>query len=203
MSAQTVEPHRSAATYDELRDLADGIVTEGDRRGVRVRADISEQGIQVHMMSPSNPHGLIVLEVGFQIRTQDEGAVASVENRVHHPGLGLCRTADLLAATTEAYEKQDDDFAFFAPDVSVAIEVVSPSNPGNDYITKLRDYPRMGVPEYVIVDPRDGTVTVHSGPDTASGEPRYADTPRRYKFGDAVPMGRWTIDTAKFPRYRS
>ncbi|MFD9881289.1 Uma2 family endonuclease [Streptomyces alboflavus] len=202
MSAQPVEPSRLTATYDTFRDLADGIVAEADRRGVRVRADISEQEIKVHMMSPSNPHGLIVLEVGFQIRTQDEGAVASVENRVHHPGLGLCRTADLLAATTEAYEKQDDDFAFFAPDVSVAIEVVSPSNPGNDYITKLRDYPRMGVPEYVIVDPRDGTVTVHSGPDTASGEPRYADTPRRYKFGDAVPMGSWTIETAKFPRYR-
>ncbi|GHC49457.1 hypothetical protein GCM10010349_13670 [Streptomyces flavofungini] len=60
----------------------------------------------------------------------------------------------------------------------------------------------MGVPEYVIVDPRDGTITVHSGPDTASGEPRYADTPRQYKFGDTVPMGAWAIDTAEFPRYR-
>ncbi|WP_405660493.1 Uma2 family endonuclease [Streptomyces sp. RK9] len=169
---------------------------------MRVRADISEQGIKVHMMSPSNPHADIVQEVVFQVRSQDADAIAPVENRVHHPGLGLCRTADLMILTTDARQRQTDDFATFAPDVAVAVEVISPSNPGNDYITKLRDYPRMGVPVYVIIDPRDGTVTVHSGPDSASGEPRYADNPRRYKFGDAVPMGAWTIETAKFPRYR-
>ncbi|GHE93527.1 hypothetical protein GCM10018785_69200 [Streptomyces longispororuber] len=202
MSAQPIEPGPDVS-YSRLRDMADDIIGALDRRGDRVRVDIANQEITVHMMSPSNPHGEIVFEVGFQIRTQDRDAVLLVENRVHHPGLGLCRSADLLAMSREARERQDDDFAFFAPDVSVAVEVVSSSNPGNDYITKLRDYPRMGVPEYVIIDPRNGTVTVHSGPDTASGEPRYADAPRHYKFGDAVPMGPWTVDTSAFPRYRA
>ncbi len=76
------------------------------------------------------------------------------------------------------------------------------SNPGNDHISKLRDYPRMGVPVYIIIDPRDGTVTVHSDPDTSAGEPRYADA-RSYKFGDLVQVGIWSIDTGTFPRYRS
>ncbi|GGR70056.1 hypothetical protein GCM10010252_05260 [Streptomyces aureoverticillatus] len=201
MSAQPVEPYRSTATYDELRDLADGIVGEADRLGHRVRADISEQGITVHMMGPSRWHGRIVVMLAGQF--EEQGAVAMAETWVDHPALGVCRTADLLVMTQDAWDQQSEEPAVFAPEVSVAIEIVSPSNPGNDYITKLRDYPRMGVPVYVIIDPRDGTVTVHSGPDTASGEPRYADTPRRYKFGDAVPMGTWTIDTAKFPRYRS
>ncbi|MFH9075164.1 Uma2 family endonuclease [Streptomyces alboflavus] len=205
MSAQPVEPHPPAATatYDQLRVLADEFIDAADRHGNRVRADIGNQEITVHMMSPSNPHGLIVSRLIVQIAGQDDRALTLAENRVHHPQIGLCRTADLLIVTGEAYDRQDDDFAVFARDVSVAVEVVSPSNPGNDYITKLRDYPRMGVPVYAIIDPRDGTVAVHSGPDTASGEPQYRDTPSRYKFGDTVRLGEWTIDTSVFPRYRS
>ncbi|MFH9073487.1 Uma2 family endonuclease [Streptomyces alboflavus] len=203
MSAQQVEQNMPAATYQRFRGLVEAVEAQADRQGDRVRADIANQEITVHMMSPTTTHGRIVIMISHQVENQDETAATFAETRVDHPELGLCRTADLLVMTQEAYERETEDFAAFAPDVSVAVEVVSSSNPGNDYITKLRDYPRMGVPEYVIVDPRDGTITVHSGPDTTSGEPRYADTPRRYKFGDAVPMGRWTIDTAKFPRYRS
>ncbi|CAM5524792.1 hypothetical protein SALBM135S_04967 [Streptomyces alboniger] len=59
----------------------------------------------------------------------------------------------------------------------------------------------MGVPVYVIIDPRDGTITVHSGPDMSAGEPRYGDT-CRYKFGDSVQMGAWLVDSGTFPRYR-
>ncbi|MDG4858970.1 Uma2 family endonuclease [Streptomyces sp. T-3] len=203
MSAQPVEPGRPAVTYQQLRDLADDFVDAAGRRGDRVRADIANEEITVHMMSPSRPHGQIVMEVGFQIRSQDGDAITFAETRVDHPGLGLCRTADLLVMTGAADESQTDDFAAFAPDVSAAFEVVSSSNPGNDYISRLRDYPRMGLPVYVIIDPRDGTVTVHSGPDTTSGEPQYRDTPRRYKFGDTVPVVGWTIDTSTFPHYRT
>lgn len=201
MSAQPIERPRSSVTYEWLQDLAEAIEAEADNRGERVRADIANQEITVHMMSPSNPHGEIVMEVGFQVRSQDSDAVVLVENRVHHPGLGRCFTADLLLMTREARDRQTTDFATFAPDVSVAVEVVSPSNPSNDYLVKHREYPRMGVPVYLIIDPRDATITVLSGPDAASGEPRYRDTSRKYKFGDTVTAGNWTIDTSAFPRY--
>jgi Uma2 family endonuclease len=207
MSAQPAEPHRPMPTvsYRQLRDLAEEIesMSEASRGGNRVRADIGNQEITVHMMSPSSTHARLVMVIGRQIENQDETVVTLAEARVHHPALGLCRTPDLVAMSAETFEQRTEEFATFAPDVLAVVEVVSPSNPGNDYISKLRDYPRMGVPEYVIVDPRDGTVTVHSGPDTSGGEPRYAHTPCHYKFGEAVPVGPWTIDTAKFPRYLS
>ncbi|MFG2499244.1 Uma2 family endonuclease [Streptomyces sp. NPDC048441] len=200
MTAQPVEPTPQAA-YHQLRDLADEITDTADRRGTRVRADIADQRINVIVMSPSTRHGRIVSMLTVQIEGQDEQAVTMAETRVEHPGLGLCRTADLLAMSQEAFDAQDDDAAAFAPTVDLAVEVVSKSNPGNDYVAKLRDYPRMGVPAYAIIDPRDGTISVHTDPDTLSGEPQYR-TNRRYVFGDKVSMGRWLVDTARFPRYR-
>ena len=46
-----------------------------------------------------------------------------------------------------------------APDF--IIEIVSPSNPTDDYIRKLYYYQNYGVREYWIVDPRRKTVTVN------------------------------------------
>ncbi|SCF92928.1 Putative restriction endonuclease, partial [Streptomyces sp. Ncost-T6T-2b] len=36
------------------------------------------------------------------------------------------------------------------------IEVVSRSNPDNDWVSKVRDYPLLGIPVYAIFDPRTG-----------------------------------------------
>jgi Uma2 family endonuclease len=49
----------------------------------------------------------------------------------------------------------------FAPsDLLLAVEVVSPSNPGNDLVLKRHAYAAAGVPEYWIVDGRDRTLRV-------------------------------------------
>jgi Uma2 family endonuclease len=78
------------------------------------------------------------------------------------------------------------------------IEIVSRSNPGNDYEGKLRDYPAMGAPHYLIVDPRDGTAVHHWAPVRRTGEPVY-DNRQHYTFGDTVTG--WKIDTTALPRY--
>lgn len=72
-----------------------------------------------------------------------------------------------------------DDKSYVEPDISVIcdrnklndrgcvgapdwiIEIVSPSNPENDYITKLSLYKSAGVREYWIVDPRTKTIKVY------------------------------------------
>ena len=46
-----------------------------------------------------------------------------------------------------------------APDF--VIEIISPSNPADDYVRKLYYYKNYGVREYWIVDPRRKTVTVN------------------------------------------
>ncbi|MFD7902043.1 Uma2 family endonuclease [Kitasatospora sp. NPDC059722] len=68
-----------------------------------------------------------------------------------------------------------------AEEALVAVEVVSPSNPGNDWVDKLRDYAVMGIPLYLIIDPREGTVTLFSEPN----HDRYHARHDR-KFGDSM-----------------
>ncbi|MFE4970797.1 Uma2 family endonuclease [Kitasatospora sp. NPDC056651] len=42
--------------------------------------------------------------------------------------------------------------------------IVGRADPDNDWTGKVRDYPRMGFPLYLIVDPRQKTVTLFSEP---------------------------------------
>ncbi|MDO4555982.1 MAG: Uma2 family endonuclease, partial [Lachnospiraceae bacterium] len=56
-------------------------------------------------------------------------------------------------------DKLDEKRCNGAPDF--IIEIVSPSNPSDDYIRKLYYYQNYGVREYWIVDPRRKTVTVN------------------------------------------
>ncbi|WP_097235453.1 Uma2 family endonuclease [Streptomyces sp. 1331.2] len=63
----------------------------------------------------------------------------------------------------------------------IAIEIVSPSNPENDWTGKVRDYPRMGFPLYLIVDPRQKTVTLFSEPN----RDRYHTRTER-EFGESI-----------------
>ncbi|MFD8697222.1 Uma2 family endonuclease [Kitasatospora purpeofusca] len=65
----------------------------------------------------------------------------------------------------------------------IAVEIVSPSNPENDLVGKVRDYPRMGIPLYLVIDPREGTLTLHSEPGNGVYHRRWTG-----RFGDAVPV---------------
>ena len=56
-------------------------------------------------------------------------------------------------------DKLDDKRCNGAPDF--IIEIVSPSNPSDDYIRKLYYYKYYGVREYWIVDPKRKTITVN------------------------------------------
>lgn len=59
------------------------------------------------------------------------------------------------------------------------IEIISPSNPGNDYVRKLNLYADAGVREYWIVDPNGKTVSVY---DLAAGTLRA----REHTFTDEI-----------------
>ncbi|NEB79848.1 Uma2 family endonuclease [Streptomyces sp. SID14478] len=88
-----------------------------------------------------------------------------------------------------------------APDeVLLAAEIVSPSNPDNDYVAKMRDYPAMGIEHYLIVDPRTGLVHHHAEP-TGSGDAARYTYNREYAFGAKIEIGAWRLDTGVFPRY--
>ena len=73
--------------------------------------------------------------------------------------------------------KLDDKGCHGAPDW--IIEIVSPGNPGHDYLTKLLKYQEAGVREYWIVDPGKKWITVYFFEGDIWGE--------RYQFSDTVP----------------
>ncbi|MDO5423167.1 MAG: Uma2 family endonuclease [Eubacteriales bacterium] len=72
--------------------------------------------------------------------------------------------------------KLDDKGCHGAPDW--IIEIVSPSNPGHDYVTKLSEYNAAGVREYWIVDPTTESITVYFFESNLFAQ--------RYTFSDSV-----------------
>ena len=75
-------------------------------------------------------------------------------------------------------EKLTDRGCTGAPDW--IIEIVSPSNPSHDYLTKLGLYRKAGVREYWIIDPMGKRISVYNGDYTIPGE---------YSFEDKIKVG--------------
>ena len=51
-----------------------------------------------------------------------------------------------------------------AETAAIAVELLSPSNPENVWVGKVRDYPLMGIPLYLLIGARLKTVTLFSPP---------------------------------------
>ncbi len=66
------------------------------------------------------------------------------------------------------------------------IEIISPNNPGNDYVRKLNLYADAGVREYWIVDPMGKTVSVYHLEENTfrAAEFTFEDTVQAYIYDD-------------------
>ncbi|GES30820.1 hypothetical protein San01_33070 [Streptomyces angustmyceticus] len=116
-----------------------------------------------------------------------------VENQAE----GILRHPDVMVIAEADMEVEGS----FDPRALVAaIEVVSRSNPDNDWVSKMRDYPLLGVPVYVIFDPRTGSGAVFTDIHPTPSGPRYA-TRKEFVYGEDVTIGEWTIATRDLPRY--
>ncbi|MBD0694899.1 Uma2 family endonuclease [Streptomyces sp. CBMA123] len=56
-------------------------------------------------------------------------------------------------------------------------------NPENDLVGKVRDYPLMGIPLYLLIDPREGDITLYSDLSDGGYHQHWHG-----KFGDRVPI---------------
>ncbi len=152
----------------------------------------------IMMMSPAGRHDLAALRIERQLQPQlPPGIVATTSGDIEEVDLGQLRRPDVLILPEDA---MDTDDAISPRALLAAVEIVSPSNPENDYDSKLRHYPQLGIPHYLIVDPRDGTCVHHWAITTRNGTAEYgARVP--YVFGDKINIGDWVIDTGELPRY--
>lgn len=132
--------------------------------------EITKEGIVHDMMSPVKQHELTALRLRKRLeKVMPENLVAhtgtpDVENEpegvMRHPDVILIAEADM-----------EGDGSFDPRTIIAAIEIVSRSNPDNDWVSKVRDYPLLGIPLYVIFDPRVGEGAVLSDIHPTPGGP--------------------------------
>ncbi|MGA5040379.1 Uma2 family endonuclease [Streptomyces capoamus] len=180
--------------YRAMRDFVES--TDGTLPG---KFEITKEGIVLDMMSPVRPHELTALRLRKRLeKVMPEEIVAHTgEPDVEMEPEGIMRRPDIMVI---AEADMEGEGAFDPRTLIAAVEIVSRSNPDNDWVTKMRDYPLIGIPVYAVFDPRTGTgavlTDIHSTPDG----PRYA-TRKDFVYGEDVTIGEWTISTEGLPRY--
>ncbi|MGW0961540.1 Uma2 family endonuclease [Streptomyces gelaticus] len=163
------------------------------------KLEITQEGIVHDMRVPFGLHELTAVRVRKRLeRMMPEELLAhtgtpDVENVPH----GIMRHPDIMVI---AETDMEIDCSFDARTLIAAIEVVSRSNPDNDWVSKMRDYPLLGVPIYAIFDPRTGTGAVLSEIHATPEGPRYAIR-KDFVYGEDVTIGEWIVSTDGLPRY--
>lgn len=148
-----------------------------------VRAELID-GQFYDMASPSRLHQEILMELSGTIRDylRSKGDPCRVYPapfavKLFHDKKTTIVEPDISVICSR--DKLTDKGCDGAPDW--IIEIVSPSNPGHDYIRKLNLYADAGVREYWIVDPRSECVLVY---DLQQEEL----TVKSYTFHDNIPV---------------
>lgn len=184
--------------YQRLRSFADQLADFADQLEEGWSFEIGRQGVVV-MMSPVKRHEgiswLIGKQLNAQLATTHPEFIAQSGAEVESPALGRMRRPDVVVLPEQTL--LEPGATVDPAELLAVVEIVSESNPENDYHDKMEDYPAMRIPLYLLVDPRRGTIEVHSDPEVG----RYQQSVP-YIFGDTVALGPWTIDTSRFPRYQ-
>ncbi|MCF6521593.1 Uma2 family endonuclease [Streptomyces sp. JJ36] len=185
---------RDALQYRAMRDAVERI-----QDSVPGKLEITKEGIVHDMTSSGGPHELTAARVSRRLeKVMPEGLLAHTGTPdVEDAHEGVLRHPDVMVIAEADMEVEG---AFDARTLLAAIEVVSRSNPDNDWAGKMRDYPLLGVPVYVIFDPRTGEGAVLSDIHPTPSGPRYA-TRKDFVYGEDVTIGEWTISTEDLPRY--
>ncbi|MGW3097175.1 Uma2 family endonuclease [Streptomyces sp. NPDC001102] len=190
-SARQGASHRYRAMRDFVQSTDDNVPG---------KFEVTMEGIVHDMMAPIGPHELTTVHLRRRLeRVMPEEIVAHTgEPDVEDEAQGIMRRPDVMVI---AMADMDVPGSFDPRTLIAAIEIVSRSNPDNDWVTKLRDYPLIGVPVYAIFDPRTGTGAVLSDIHPTPDGPRYA-TRKDFVYGEDVTIGDWTIPTDGLPLYQ-
>lgn len=181
-----------------MRTIAEKLTAFADSLEGAWKVEIGPSGPFLAMLSPSKRHAGTVRRIRTQLDAQlpdtHPGYICANGPEIEHPAISRMRRPDAVVIPEDILD--EEGLAVDATQVLAVIEIVSPSDPSNDYGEKLTEYPAMGIAHYMIVDPRTGTIEVHSDP--CKGRYQQKDP---YIFGDSVPVGPWTVETHAFRRY--
>lgn len=188
--AQHGAPHVYRAMRDFVQSMDDTLPG---------KFEITKEGIVHDMMAPVGPHELTTLHLRKRLeKVMPEELVAHTGTPdVEAEPEGIMRHPDVMVISWSDMEVPG---SFDPRTLIAAIEVVSRSNPENDWVGKMRDYPLLGIPVYAVFDPRTGTGAVLTDIHTTPDGPRYA-TRKDFVYGEDVTIADWTISTENLPRY--
>ncbi|MFF7989784.1 Uma2 family endonuclease [Kitasatospora xanthocidica] len=144
---------------------------------------IEISGDEIIMMAgPSVIHQRNLLLVRRQFEAHEPADMMASENTdLASPNVGKLRNPDLTYVPLSVLDSGGNEVP--AEQAAIAVEIVSPSNPENDLVGKVRDYPLMDIPLYLVIDPRTGAITLYSEPSPAGYHQQWNG-----KFGDLVPI---------------
>ncbi|MFD7897906.1 Uma2 family endonuclease [Streptomyces sp. NPDC059743] len=184
---------------DSLRYRAMRDIVEQVQDSVPGKLEITEDGIVHDMISPGGPHELTAARISRRLEQvmPDDLLAHTGTPDVEDPHAGVMRHPDVIVIAEADMETEG---SIDPRTLVAAIEVVSRSNPDNDWVSKVRDYPLLGIPVYVIFDPRTGTGAVLSDIHPTPAGPRYA-TRKDFLYGEEITIAEWTISTDRLPRY--
>ena len=188
------DAQRDASLYRAMREFVQSM--DDTLPG---KFEITKEGIVHDMMAPAGPHELTVLRIRKRLEKvmPDELVAHTGTPDVEDPSEGIMRHPDVMVIAEADMEVEGS----VAPRTLIAaVEVVSRSNPDNDWVSKMRDYPLLGIPIYVIFDPRTGSGAVLSEIHRTPDGPRYA-TRKDFVYGEDITVAEWTISTDDLPRY--
>ncbi|MGW7363142.1 Uma2 family endonuclease [Streptomyces sp. NPDC054841] len=185
---------RDALRYRSMRDVLQSLDDT-----VPGKFEITKEGIVHDMMAPIGPHELTALRVRKRLEKEmpDELAAHTGTPDVEDEPEGIMRHPDIMVIAEADMEVPG---TFDPRTLIAAVEIVSRSNPDNDWVGKMRDYPLLGIPVYVIFDPRTGSGAVLSDIHRTPDGPRYA-TRKDFIYGEDITIAEWTISTDNLPRY--
>ncbi|MCF2532691.1 Uma2 family endonuclease [Yinghuangia soli] len=172
--------------HDPFRDVYLAMDNPGDYRTEYLRGQI------VMMSSASTIHNRILMLIGQQA---PEGVLAYATQGIEFSTISDLPEPDVVFAEDGAITGNPN---YIPAELTLAVvEIVSPSNWRTDVLEKAELYAEGRVGTYVLVDPRDGTITVYSRPNGKVYQDR-----SRYQFGEPVPMPYGAdLDTSRFPTY--
>ncbi|MFE6165914.1 Uma2 family endonuclease [Streptomyces sp. NPDC056486] len=187
--------------YAKMRVIAEELMEYAERLEGSWTVEIGPSGPRLAMITRSKRRAGTVRRIrdqlDDQLPTTHPGHICANGPEIEHPPTSRMRLPDALVIPEAVLD--EEGLAVDATQVLAVIEIASPSNPNSNndnYGEKLIEYPAMGIGHCMIVDPRTGTIEVHSEP--CAG--RYGNK-EPYIFGDEVPFGPWSVETAAFRRY--
>lgn len=193
----TIAPGDARRDVLQYRAMCD--IVERMQESVPGKLEITKEGIVHDMMSPGGPHELTAARVSRRLEQvmPDDLLAHTGTPDVEDPYEGVMRHPDVMVIAEADMEVEG---SFDPRTLIAAVEVVSRSNPDNDWVSKMRDYPLLGIPVYAIFDPRTGTGAVLSDIHSTPDGPRYA-TRKDFVYGEDIAIAEWSISTERLPRY--